>query len=144
MSVAYEEDFHGWALAQADALRRRSANELDWENLQEEIESLGRSQRKELRNRLTVLIAQLLKWDAQSDQRTRSWSVTINLQRRDIEDHLAENPSLKSSLNEIFDAACSRAVLFAAIETRLVEDDLERYLPADFETAMTRSIEFGT
>ncbi len=58
---AYEADFHDWALAQADAIRRRSANEMDWDNIAEEVESLGRSQRGGLRSRLGVLVAHLLK-----------------------------------------------------------------------------------
>jgi len=58
MSTVYEEDL-GWIQAQADALRRRSANELDWNNLLEEIEGLGKAAERELRNHLTMLLAYL-------------------------------------------------------------------------------------
>ena len=64
-STLYDEDFFAWAKQQAEALRaasRAGSNlKLDWENLAEEIESLGRSQRHELRSRLGVVLAHLLK-----------------------------------------------------------------------------------
>jgi Domain of unknown function DUF29 len=59
----YDADFYAWTKAQADALRRRAANEVDWDNLAEEIESAGRSDRKEIRSRLEVLLVHLLGLD---------------------------------------------------------------------------------
>lgn len=141
MSVTYDVDFHAWALAQADALSRRSANELDWENLREEIEGLGKTQRKELRSRLGILIAHLLKWEVQPDLRGRSWYATIRVQRRDIARHLSENPSLRATLEDDYREACEDAVLIAALETSRPESDLLRVMPPDFETAMTLPIE---
>lgn len=96
MSRAYEADFYSWAMHQGDALRRRSANELDWDNLAEELESLGRSQQNELYSRYVVLLAHLLKWIVQPDLRSRSWRATIAEQRRAIERLLRQNPGLKS------------------------------------------------
>ncbi len=49
MSKTYEADFYTWAISQADAARRRSANEVDWDNVAEELESLARSEFRELR-----------------------------------------------------------------------------------------------
>jgi Domain of unknown function DUF29 len=68
----YEVDFHAWTREQAQLLRARQWERLDLENLAEEIESLGRQQRQELRNRLSVLLAHLLKWHYQSSLRSRS------------------------------------------------------------------------
>ncbi len=73
MSSTYEHDTYSWALAQAEALRRRSGNELDWDNLAEEIESLGKSQASELRSRYIVLLMHLLKWAFQPERRSRSF-----------------------------------------------------------------------
>jgi hypothetical protein len=63
MTDGYETDFHRWAETQAGLLRTRSANVLDWDNPAEEIESLARSDRREIRNRLVVLCAHMLKWE---------------------------------------------------------------------------------
>jgi hypothetical protein len=61
----YESDLHAWTKEQADALRRRAANELDWDNLAEEIQSLGAGNLDQLESRLENLILHLLKWKYQ-------------------------------------------------------------------------------
>ena len=115
----YRVDFTAWSREQADAVRRRSANELDWENIAEEIESLGRQQQWELYNRFVVLITHLLKWEFQPRRRARSWTTTVLNQRLDIARQLKISPSLKVSLQEEFDEAYPRAVMQAEHETRL-------------------------
>ena len=124
---AYDRDFHAWTLQQAELIRRRSANEVDWENVAEEIESLGRRERSELRRRLEVLLQHLLKWEFQADARSRSWSNIIAVQRRDTADHLADNPSLRSVEAELFERAYRTARYDASTETDL---DLDVF-PAD-------------
>jgi hypothetical protein len=64
---AYDTDLYEWTRAQADALRRRAANEIDWDNVAEEIESLGRNDRRQIEHRLENLILHLIKWKYQSD-----------------------------------------------------------------------------
>jgi hypothetical protein len=59
---AYETDLYEWTRTQADALRRRAANEIDWDNVAEEIESLGRNDRRQIEHRLENLILHLIKW----------------------------------------------------------------------------------
>ena len=117
----YRSDLTAWSREQADALQRRSANELDWENIAEEIDSLGRQQQWELYNRLVVLVAHLLKWEFQADQRGRSWSTTILNQRFDIARQLKISPSLKAAIDGEFAEAYPRGRLQAAQETRLSE-----------------------
>lgn len=95
----YETDFYRWTIEQSERLRLGQFNELDLANLAEEIASLGRQERRELENRLGVLIGHLLKWEYQPEKRTRSWQVTINTQRREIQKLLGDNPSLKSYLD---------------------------------------------
>ena len=116
---AYDRDFHAWTLEQAELIRRRSANEIDWENVAEEIEGLGRQQRSELRNRLVVLLHHLLKWRFQSGRRGRSWLSTIVEQRDEIEAELLDSPSLRASQDELFMRAYGTARKKAAIETHL-------------------------
>jgi hypothetical protein len=99
-TTLYNQDFYGWTQRQVDLLRTGRWEELDIENLVEEIESLGRQERQELRNRLGVLLGHLLKWHYQPEARTKSWAATIQEQRRRIQRHLKENPSLKPYLAE--------------------------------------------
>jgi Domain of unknown function DUF29 len=98
--MLYEQDFYAWTLQQTELLRSGRWELLDVDNLVEEIESLGKQARRELENRLGVLIGHLLKWNYQSDARSRSWWVTIREQRRKLKAHLKENPSLKPYLAE--------------------------------------------
>ena len=119
MTDLYDRDAYTWAMQQADALRRRSANEIDWDNVAEEIESVGKSQSSELRSRYAVLLLHLLKWLFQPERRSRSWDTSIRVQRRAIEDHLGENPGLKSRRDELFGRAYFEARLTAAGETDL-------------------------
>jgi hypothetical protein len=118
---AYDLDLHAWARAQADALRRRSANEIDWENVAEEIESLGKQERAELINRLHVLILHLLKWRYQPGLRTRSWAATIRVQRKELARHIRSSPSLKPLVAEAFLDAYETGRLAAVAETGLSE-----------------------
>lgn len=98
----YETDFYAWLQGQAAILRERRPPWLDWENLAEEVESMGRQERRELVNRLRVLLAHLLKWRFQPERRGVSWEVTIADQRDQIQDILKDNPSLKPFLDEAF------------------------------------------
>jgi len=119
MPNLYETDFYAWTQKQANLLRHRQWNQLDLSNLIEEIESLGRKERQELRNRLSVLIGHLLKWEYQPEQRSRSWLATIRVQRREILKLLSENPSLKPYLEEVVLDAYNNGKDLASGETNL-------------------------
>jgi Domain of unknown function DUF29 len=96
----YETDFYAWTQEQVSLLRDRNWSQLDLPNLIEEIESLGKQQRQELRNRLSILIGHLLKWQHQPQYRSRSWLATIRIQRRDTLRLIKDNPRLKPYLEE--------------------------------------------
>ena len=115
----YHTDFAAWAFQQAALLKGRKFDQVDLDELIEEIESMGKSEYRELRSRLIVLIQHLLKWQAQPERQSKSWHLTIKVQRRDIKRHLAENPSLKSCLNDNqwLDEVWENGVLNAANET---------------------------
>lgn len=115
----HARDFYGWTLAQADALRRRSANEIDWDHLAEELEAMGRSERRELFSRYVVLLTHLLKWGAQPSLRSRSWRLSVENAREAIVKLLAESPGLKSFEPSEFADAWRYARKAAAAETGL-------------------------
>lgn len=118
-SSLYGQDFMRWAEAQAEGLRRAaeagSNLPLDWYNLAEEIESLGRSQRRELRSRLATIIEHLLKLQFSPAIEPRvGWTETIGRERRDIEDLLADSPSLRHELESVLAFALQRTAPFVA------------------------------
>jgi hypothetical protein len=125
MSTLYETDFYGWAMEQAEALRQaarldlNTPKALDWENLAEEIESLGRSDARELYVRYVQLLLHLLTWVHQSSKRTRRWRSTIREQRQRITVLLHESPGLKPSEAETFVRAYADARELAADQTGL-------------------------
>lgn len=117
----YEKDFYAWTQEQAALMSQGKWTGLDVPNLVEEIESLGRQQRSELRNRLSVLLMHLLKWEYQVAKRSRSWRTTIRIQRIDIAKLMKYSPSLKPYLAEAIDDAYETAIIAAANETGLSE-----------------------
>jgi Domain of unknown function DUF29 len=118
-TTLYEQDFYAWTQQQAELLRSGTWEGLDIDNLVEEIESLGKQQRQELRNRLGVLLGHLLKWYYQPEARSKSWFYTIKEQRERILDHLAENPSLKPYLPEAITKAYKDGLNLVGRETPL-------------------------
>ncbi|BBD65211.1 hypothetical protein NIES4072_11200 [Nostoc commune NIES-4072] len=115
----YETDFYAWTQEQVTLLRNEQWSQIDLQNLIEEIQSLGKQQRQELRNRLSVLIGHLLKWQYQPQRRSRSWLATLRIQRLDIAELLEDNPSLKPYLEEAFCKAYLKGVELAVGETDL-------------------------
>ncbi len=142
MGRLYKNDFYGWTQDQADALRRRSVNEIDWDSLLEEIEDLGASKRRELRSRLAVVIAHVLKWKHQPLRRSRSWSLTLSEQRAQVDDILDENQSLKGEIDAIMTKAFRAGVSSAAEATALSKKVLEADGVMSFEEAMTLSADW--
>ena len=118
--MSYESDLYAWTKEQADALRRRASNALDWDNLAEEIESLGTSQRSEVRSRLKVLLVHLLKWKHQPELQCGSWRGSIREARDQIDDMLDDSPSLKAYPAECLPKAYARARVKALDETGLL------------------------
>jgi hypothetical protein len=119
MSDLYERDFYAWAGSQAALLRAGKLADADILNIAEEIESMGRSEKRELVSRLTVLVLHLLKWQFQPGLRGASWETSIKVQRIRLDDHLADNPSLKPQLADAVASAYRVGRLEAAGETGL-------------------------
>lgn len=107
----YDRDFVEWCEVTASQLKERKFEQVDLENLIEEIEGLAKRDRRELKNRLTVLLAHLLKRIyVNSPDNFHGWELTIREQRRQIQDLLQDSPSLKSYLEEVFNIAYQNAL----------------------------------
>ncbi len=119
LKTLYDTDFVRWASEMGQLMRDHNYGQVDWENVIEEIESLGKSARRELKSRLEVLLMHMLKWQYQPSMRTGSWIGTINEQRDRIEDLLEESPSLKSLVSEYLPDSYRRARRNAIAETGL-------------------------
>ena len=134
-NAAYDADFYAWAYEQAALLRSGRLAEADIEHIAEEIETLGRAEKRELVSRLTVLLLHLLKWRFQPNLRGRSWRLTIKEQRKEVLNHLADNPSLQSKTEEAMAVAYDLATIKAARETAMDEEEFPGACPWTFEQA---------
>jgi hypothetical protein len=139
----YNQDFYQWTHEQADLMKAGALSQLDIPNLIEEIESMGKTQKHELVNRLAVLLMHLLKWDYQPERRGRSWELTIKEQRIRIKNHLLENPSLKYSISEYVSIAFEIAVVKALKETRLPDSVFPETCPYTIDQIMGTVTENG-
>lgn len=115
--VGYEDDFYLWTQQQAKLLGERRFDQLDLENLIDEVASVGISDKREIRKRLKVLLAQLLKWKYQPGARSSGWRGTIDHQRQEIKSVIKDSPSLKPYPDDVFLDAYLGARLLAAKET---------------------------
>ena len=75
----YDRDFYAWANEQASLLRKGDLSHADIEHIAEEIESMGKTEKRELISRLTVLLLHLLKWRFQPTLRGKSWRLSIEV-----------------------------------------------------------------
>lgn len=113
----YNQDFYLWTKTVVQQLKENKFNEIDIPNLIEEIESMGKSEKRELKTRLIVLLMYLLKWQYQPEKRSESWRSTISEQRICIETLLEDSPSLQPLLAEVFADCYQKARLKASDET---------------------------
>ena len=125
----YEHDFYEWTQRTAEQLEAGRFEEVDLEHVVEEIRDMGKSERRQLENRLTVLIAHILKWDSQPERRGNSWVATIRTQRIRLNRLLRENPSLKPHLDEELPEVFELAALLAVKQTGLPRSDFPANCP---------------
>jgi hypothetical protein len=135
-SALYDSDFYAWANEQAALLRAGNLSVADIENIAEEIESLGKTEKRELVSRLRVLLLHLLKWRFQPRGRSTSRSASSRVQRLDIAEHLKDNPSLKAKLPDAIATAFAGAAIEAAGETQLPDSTFPKVCPWSFEQMM--------
>lgn len=137
----YERDAYAWALEQACLIRERRFAEIDLENVAEEIESVGRSERAAFRSQLGRVIQHLLKWDYQPLKRTPSWRHSVAAHRVRAHKILSENPSFKAIRDDIVSDAFDVAVLDAVAETGLERAAFPDACPYSFDDIMTRLLD---
>jgi len=133
---SYEQDFFAWTQEQSRYLNARQFAELDIENLVEEIQAMGRSERRELQSRLTVLLVHLLKWQFQPTRRGRIWQLTLEEQRDNCLDVMEDNPGLKNQLDTLTSRAYARAKTTASKETGLDKTTFPPVCPWSYEQMM--------
>jgi hypothetical protein len=109
---------------------------MDIESLVEELETMGRSERRALISRTSVIIALLLKWQLSPEIRRKSWKYTIAEQRRRILRLLDDSPSLRPKLIEKLPDAYDDAILTAAKETQLDQTVFPKTCPFSLEQIM--------
>ena len=131
----HDSDFYAWSLEQAALLRAGRVDEADLSAIAEEIESMGKTEKRELVSRLTVLLLHLLKWRFQPSGRGNSWRLSIANARDEIADLMADNPSLKSVIGEVMASAYRYARRKAAIETNMSEEAFPAASPWSFAEA---------
>ena len=136
MQREYDTDFYSWTRHNAELLRQGKFSELDIENVAEEIESMGRRDKRELISRLAVLMAHLLKWAFQPDRRCNSWLYTIKEQRIKVRKLLEESPSLKYEISLKVTEAYEESIIIASSETGLYEDKFPTESPFTFEQCL--------
>lgn len=139
LSQLYDADETAWLEAMADLIRQGRCDDLDFGHLEEYLGDMARRDRREVKSRLITLLAHLLKWTHQPDQRSRSWRGTIIEQRQELGE-LAARGVLRNHAEAVLADAYSEAVERAAAETGLAADSfpdacpysLEQLLSADF------------
>jgi len=136
-SAAYEEDFFAWTQEQSRLLRAGELSLVDAENVAEELESMGRNNRRELSSRLAVILRHMLKWQFQPGRRSRSWIVTINTQRDEIAKIVSDSPSLRLAAREGLPQAYESARRDAAVETNLKISRFPTECPFTIEEVLT-------
>ena len=128
-TTLYDQDFYAWTQRQIDLLKTQQWEQVDVDNLIEEIDSLGKQERRELCNRLSILLGHLLKWHYQPEARSKSWFYTIKEQRIRIIRHLKDNPSLKPYLDEAIIIGYEDGLLLFGKETPLDPKQLPQACP---------------
>jgi hypothetical protein len=136
----YKDDLYTWVQEQVALLRAGRLDEIDALNVAEELADVGRSEYRALESAITVLLLHLLKWDYQPKRRSRSWELSVRVQRARVTDELADNPGLKSRLFEAIERGHKYARIGALEETRLPDEAIPEACTYGFDELMTREI----
>jgi len=115
----YDQDFYLWLQTTINVLKQGKFAEVDLENILEELESMGRSEKNALTSNLRVLLMHLLKYKYQSEKRTNSWLYTIREHRKRLRETFKTSPSLYRFFEDIFNESYQDARELAADETGL-------------------------
>ncbi|MEM7693298.1 MAG: DUF29 domain-containing protein [Pseudomonadota bacterium] len=137
LSAAYDDDFLLWTQEQAASLRHARPNGFDWENIAEELESLGRADRREIKTNMRAVVLHVLKCAHQPEKHKGQWESSIIEHRRRAVDLQMESPSLKPFLAAEFSAIYDTARERAAAEMGKPIDTMPRHSAYSLETLLT-------
>jgi hypothetical protein len=138
----YDRDLYTWAVEQAALLRAGKIAEADARNIAEELDDVGNEQYDKLQSALRLILLHLLKWDHQSERRSRSWHLSIRVHRKRALHVLRKNPGLKSVAEEAMTEAYDLARTEAAAQTLLEEDRFPFDCPYSWNEIMERPIDW--
>jgi hypothetical protein len=119
LSQLYDQDFYLWLQNTANLLRENKFEQLDIDNLIEEIEAMGRSEKRSLESNLVIVLLHLLKWKYQPSKQSKSWQSSILEHRRRLRRDLKDSPSLRNYLTKVLAECYQDSCKQAAIETGL-------------------------
>ncbi len=137
IEALYEKDFYAWAKENARLMREGRLSDIDIEHIAEELESMTRSEKRELISRLAVLMSHLLKWQFQQEKRSNSWKNTIDAQREDVSELLEDSPSLRHEIGDKLQKAYSKAKLLVAAETGMARERFPATCPYDLDQVLS-------
>jgi hypothetical protein len=141
MNTLYDTDLACWIDQQMKYLKNKQFDQLDIENLLEEMESMGKTEPRTIRSYFVILIAHLLKWEYQPEERSGSWDSSITNSRNEINWLLKDSPSLKNKLKNLFEMAWEAGLKIAIKDTGLAPKYFPRCCPWDHVYAMTKNLE---
>jgi hypothetical protein len=127
--ASYDADFSAWSSEQARRLRKLKPHGLDWQNLAEEVESLGRSDKRAIGSALKIILEHLIKWRFQPEKRSSSWSDSIEEHRDRIIRILEDSPSLATLPRSLLEQEYSRGRRKALRDTRLPSGNVPAACP---------------
>jgi hypothetical protein len=125
----YDDDLVAWALTNAALLRAGRLSEVDADHLAEELEDLGKSERRALCSHMRVLVQHLLKWQFQPGLRGPSWRLSIENARREIQVILEDSPSLRPVADTCLHKEYPAARRNAVVESGLAESPFPASCP---------------
>lgn len=137
-SNLYETDFYAWLIHNSTLIRAGRVAEADLANIAEELEDMGRSEKRAIGSHLGVLLLHLLKWQFQPEQRSNSWRGSIFNARRAIAKRLKDSPSLRGMIPSLIVEEYPDARFNAANETGLPESIFPDVCPYRIETMLER------
>jgi predicted nucleic acid-binding Zn-ribbon protein len=137
-AARYDRDLYSWAVEQAALLRAGRIAEADARNIAEELDDVGNEQYDKLESALRIILLHLLKWEHQPERRSRSWQLSISVQRKHVLRVLRKNPGLKSLIAEAITEAYDIARIEAAAHTLLDEDAFPLECPYSWTDIMER------
>lgn len=134
----YDEDFYDWIRITVSLLRQRRFAEIDIAHLAEELEDMGKRERRSLKSHIRNVILHLLKWQYQSDKRSPSWRQSIRNGRIEIHELLHDSPSLANLVPQILNDEYPTARADAIDETGLIEATFPVQCPFTIEQILAR------